>query len=112
MLKEIIKKYNSYCKEEFGNEPVSENTTTGTLGLMYTSVGENEEYDVQVSYDLDNQEIICELYDKETGKTETYKQKETYEEFLEELDFASFQDYYSWAHDVVEREFGREDIEF
>ena len=109
--RDIIERYNDYCEREFGDDPISENTK-GDLGLLYTDVGTNEEYSLQVSYNLESQEIIVELTEKETGEKQTYKEKEPYEKFYDELEGISYDDYYSWAHDIVNDKFGREDIEF
>ena len=117
IIKEIRSRYEDYVFAEFGDSDIDENSNI--LDLMYTSVGPNEEYDVQVSYDLENQQSIVTLSQgvlHENGKTEltlfTYKESQSLESFCEELEFMDFNDYYCYAHDIVEGKFHMENIEF
>ena len=117
IIKEIRSRYEDYVFAEFGDSDIDENSTI--LDLMYTSVGLNEEYDLQVSYDLENQQMITTLSQgvlHENGKTEltlfTYKESQSLESFCEELDCVDFNGYYSYAHDIVEDKFHMENIDF
>ena len=107
-LKDIKERYNDYLINEFDEE--YEDNGSPILGLLYTTVNDDE-IEIQVSYDLEHQQMILEMTD-EDGKTLTYKEKESLEDFYEELDSATFDGYYSWAHGIVETKFKREDIEF
>ena len=107
--KEFLKLYNDYLVrselepvEDFGN----------VLYLMYSEVGENEDWQVQVSYDLESEQMIVELWNKE--ETFIYKQHYLLCSFVT-MDLKNtsvdWNDYYSWAHDIVEEKFSL-DIEF
>ena len=104
MTKEqALQEYASFIKEEYNDEWDGKG---GIQGLLYTKVGEDEEYDLQVSYDFDNQLLITELT-CDDGNGYTYKEKVLYEDL-----FYDFSVLYSYAHEIVEKEFNREDIEF
>lgn len=104
MTKEqALQEYASFIKSEYNDEWDGKG---GIQGLLYTQVGEYEEYDLQVSYDFDNQKLIVELtYDDGNGYS--------FEEYCEYEDlFYDFDALYSYAHEIVRKEFKREDIEF
>ena len=104
---DVIERYKEYVAEEF-DEKLDE--VDDVLGLMFTQVGGGNEYDVQVSYDLNNEEILVSI--DVDGDRYTWKDKESLEDFYDELEGATFDGYYSWAHEIVENELGLKDIEF
>ena len=102
---EVKDRYKEYVLKEFDEKL---DTVEDVLGLMYTTVG--DDYDLQVSYDLDKEEIIITI---DAGEDRyTYKDKLSLDDFYEELESATFEGYYSYAHDIVENELGLKDIEF
>ena len=79
------------------------------LGLMYSEVGENEDWTVQVSFDLATNETIVKLCNNR--ESFIYKIICSIESFILELQTASWEDYYSWAQQIAEEKFSL-DIEF
>ena len=105
----ILKLYNDYLVRN-GLEPIELMGDIGNvLGLMYSEVGENEDWTVQVSFDLATSETVVTLWNGR--ETFIYKIACSIESFILELQTISWEDYYSWAHQIVEEKFSL-DIEF
>ena len=95
----LLDAYNDYSYREFRNEEV-ELPTDGILGIAYTTYDDNGEYGMQVSYDYINEVELFYSNDKLMGT-----EKFTVEEFIDEINTCSFDDYYShfmhhYAEDV------------
>lgn len=98
-LKDLLKRYEEYSNVEFGKSNLE--LDTKVLGLAYTTLEGDEE--VQVSYDIERQEFIVEIsFD---DKSYIYKEHLSWEDFYEELKYANFEMYYSYAHRVCEERF-------
>ena len=97
---DVIERYKDYSKREFG---VEENVSVFIgLGLMYTTVNDDE-YDVQVSYDIPSRSLTTTISDGD--KTYSFSERLSLEDFYEELETATFDMYYSYAHQVCEERF-------
>lgn len=105
-LNKIIKKYKEYVEREWGKNAVEELTETveetKKLDLMYTTV-DNGEGEVQVSYDLEKQQMSVEISNE--IQSFIYVEKLPFKVFGAELETASFDMYYSYAHQVCEERF-------
>lgn len=108
LLEKIKEAYADYGRREFekGQEP-----NGSVYGLMYTSifkVENDEEYDLQVSYDVEKQENIVEVSNGE--ETFIYREKSPLDCFLEELNTCDWEAYYHYAQDIIEHKFNQEDM--
>lgn len=105
-LNKLVERYKEYVEREWEGDAVEELTKavekSKMLDLMYTTINDDEA-EVQVSYDIKHQDLIVEIsfYDK------SYIYKETYilEDMYDDLEYASFDGYYSYAHQVCEERF-------
>ena len=103
----LLELYNNYVlgeelrKEEFSKEELEKEKV---LGLMYTTL-EDDAYGIQVSYDLENHDIITTLTHYESGKEWSFTEPEAIEEFLDELGYLDFNDWFAYAHRIVEDNF-------
>lgn len=99
-VNDVIERYKNYSKREFNVE--EKGSIFFNLGLMYTTVNDDE-YDVQVSYDIPNRSLTTSISDGE--KTYSFSELLSFEDFYEELENATFDMYYSYAHQVCEERF-------
>ena len=103
--KELIQKvrdvHKEYCRREFGDDY---EVKGNTLGVMYTSIND-EEWEVQVSFDLKHQKEIVEIWNGVVRLI--YEVDCSLEDMLEMLqeDNWTFDDFYSYAHDVCDERF-------
>lgn len=102
----LLELYNNYVRgEEIGNGLSKEELEKQkVLGLMYTTL-EDDAYGIQVSYDLEHQNIITTLTRYESGEEWIYKEPETIEKFISELEYLDYNDWYAYAHRIVEDNF-------
>lgn len=102
----LLELYNNYVQgEEIGNGLSKEELEKQkVLGLMYTTL-EDDTYGIQVSYDLENHTMITTLTHYESGKEWSFTEPETIEEFLDELGYLDYNDWYAYAHRIVEDNF-------
>ena len=102
-LKEkLLEAYNNFIESEYGNEPLKE--LPEEIGLMFTTINDDE-WEVQVSYDVERQLIIVDLWNGETEQEFTYKEHQSIKYTIDELEYVEFSDYYSWAHQMCEEHF-------
>lgn len=106
VLNEIRKKYQEYVEREWGKNAAEELAKTieetKILDLMYTTV-DNDEREVQVSYDLEKQQMSVKISNE--IQSYIYIEKLPLKVFGAELETASFDMYYSYAHQVCEERF-------
>lgn len=102
-LNELKKRYKEYVEREWGEDAVKELTKDEeTLDLMYSTINDDE-VEVQVSYDIKHQDFIVEIsFD---DKSYIYKEHLSWEDMYADLEYASFDMYYSYAHQVCEERF-------
>lgn len=106
-MRDLYKQYLE--RNELGTEDIDQDISNGVIGLMFSEVGEDNEYEIQVSYDINAEEDEVKLTNGE--ETYIFRQKQPLADFKEELRSISWEDYYSWAHQIVEEKFSL-DIEF
>ena len=98
----LLEVYNNFIEGEYGNEPEKE--LSEEIGLIFTTLGD-EEWEVQVSYNVKRQLIIVSLWNGVTEQEFVYKEHQSIEYTIEELEDIDFSDYYSWAHHMCEEHF-------
>lgn len=67
-IQSLIDSYNDYTRYEFGDAPITldelnSDEHMGVLGLVYTTVGTEEDREIWVSYDTDSRKLLVDLYD-------------------------------------------------
>lgn len=75
-----------------------------TIGIAYTTIGPNEEYEVQVSYDTKTEEDVVSIH--RDGWTWTYRSKNPVDGIIMDLDLCDFNDFYRFAHECLEKNLG------
>ena len=97
-LQEAINLINDYCEGEFDHIGIDENTNLADVGLMYSTAGDEDQVELQVTVDLDNLEMRYEVNGelRHTDKYSSLRQLITDE--LERLDF---NDLYAYVVDFV-----------
>lgn len=111
-IQEALNSYNRYTAKEFGDDPIDESSiNNGLLGLLYTEVG-NERYEVQLTYDINNERLIATLTNKETGTEWRFSESEPIDNFIQDTYYMSYDEWYYYVHQIVEEEFNKPDIEF
>lgn len=66
LMKKAFDAYNEFELEEYGNDPISEEEFKGVLPILFSSFNtekQENEVEIQVSYNLDKQEYIVETID-------------------------------------------------
>lgn len=99
----IADEFNNYDDREFKfdddplsdimNEPLEEK---GILPLAYTTFGSEEQYEINVAYDLIHEQETASVRD-DYGTTHTYREDMPISDFKDELETVTFNDYVTWA---------------
>lgn len=109
-VNELQKKYEEYCLREFND---SDAVFGEVIGLAYTTVGNNEEYEIQVSYNVKEEYLEVSLYDGENECEFVYRTKESLQSMIGDVELLDFNDWYSYAHSIVDSKFKTDhEIEF
>lgn len=110
MNKDLLEAYRKYVIDEFDQDIVEEDIkTTGLLGLAYTTYGDNDEIDIQISYDFVSEHIIVEI--NGNNGSISMKEKFTTKDMVFIIKGMRFQDWYSeyvelcdvvmkWVHSI------------
>ena len=102
-LEEIKQKYKEYVEREWGEDAVQELVNEDeTLDLMYTTINDDE-VEVQVSYNTKTTILSVRL--SFGNKSYIFETHSTFDEIYETLEYASFDMFYSYAHQVCEERF-------
>lgn len=95
IYEEILKAYQEYCYYEFDDNETKE--MQKVYGVAFTTLGDNEEYAIQLDYNTEKQEYLY-YVDCELKKTESIPLKT----FLEDLKNATFEDFIRDFYDIIE----------
>ena len=105
-LNKLVERYKEYVEREWEGDAVEELTKaveeTKMLDLMYTTINDDK-VEVQVSYDIEHQDFIVEI--NFNNESYIYKEHLSWEDMYADLEYASFDMYYSYAHRVCEERF-------
>lgn len=99
---EIRRKYQDFCYREYGQEKEDAIENPNYLDLMYTTV-DGDEVEVQCSYDLEKEQFVVEI--TLPNQQYIYKEHQSLKAFNAEIETASFDMYYSYAHQICEEKF-------
>lgn len=101
----IQKAFKEYSRAEFNDESedFEEYPSDGILGLAYTELGDDNEYAVQASYDLENQQYVDYIDYEEVARRDcpidefikTLEEDGTWDSFIDEVQRYYYQKYES-----------------
>ncbi len=88
----FFESYNRYSKNEFGVEYTKEELKDNVLGIAFTDgLGDNEDYSIQVEYDLKNEREIITVWNDKVKEVKT--NKISIEDYANELSEREFDDF-------------------
>ena len=105
----IVMQYKNYCSLEFDSDDIV--IENGILNLAFTTLNSDEEDEVgeiQVDYDMRKEQFVLRYKRYDDDKVFEYVEKTSLQDFYKYDSLNVFQDYYSWALDVIYREWGFE----
>ena len=100
LIQKAKQAYKEYCEAEWEEE--YELVQGNTLSLMYTTIND-EEYEVQVDYNLEQEQMIVSISNE--SNEYIFKEKYSLENILFGLEHGDWDGWYSYAHDVCDSNF-------
>jgi hypothetical protein len=102
LIQKIRQAYKNYCETEYGDIYDDDEVKEDILGVMYTSVNE-EEWETQVSFNLVLETEIIEVYSE--NEKFVHEEKCSLEDILDMLTNWCFDDFYGRAHESCDEKF-------
>lgn len=100
VIQKLKEAYKNYCKKEWDEEDQIEENNI--LNVLYTTVND-EEYDVQVAYNIETEQLITSISDE--SNEYIFKEKYSIEDMITDLENGDWDGWYSYAHDVCDERF-------